>query len=454
MIAYNNGPLLTALAAAFCLAGCQQGNSDIPAATAKSPVPSFLPDAPKGFEWLPIHSMSDEFNAGELDSTKWRDHITTWQGRPPAEFLTSNVKVANGNLELKTSTHPKPNETYSMGGSAVSGKTPATFGYFEARIKASKTKMSTTFWLHSDESDDRHKGCGKYHSTELDILETIGGWPEDSWANVMRSNTHYKPSEMVDGKCKGAPYLSKGAKYDSKNKLSADFNTYSMWWVTPNQMHFYFNGNRTGTVNLAHERDQLPFNSEMSLRMVVETYDWQPQWIPEGHGPYPSQTELDDSEINTAYYDHVRSYQLRTSPLNLIQDAGFESSTRSNNWEFMGEKVHFTDEPQMSYTHSWGLEVGADSYAQQRVTLPERGLFEISAYAKNTGEKIMTTGSISVLDEQGEVMTSSIVSGDVFSAYGLRFSGVKGQKITLRFSGSQQGNAVFDNIAMMKVQPN
>ncbi|MBQ4828477.1 family 16 glycosylhydrolase [Alteromonas sp. MMG017] len=452
MIANNNGPLLTALAAAFCLAGCQQGNSDIPAATAKVPVPSFLPDAPKGFEWLPIHSMSDEFNAGELDSTKWRDHITTWQGRPPAEFLTSNVKVANGNLELKTSTHPKPNDTYSMGGSAVSGKTPATFGYFEARIKASKTKMSTTFWLHSDESDDRHKGCGKFHSTELDILETIGGWPEDNWANVMRSNTHYKPSEMVDGKCKGAPYLSKGVKYDSQNKLSADFNTYSMWWVTPNQMHFYFNGNRTGTVNLAHERDQLPFNSEMSLRMVVETYDWQPQWIPEGHAPYPNESELDDPSINTAYYDHVRSYQLQSSADNLINDAGFESSSRTDSWQLAGKRATFTDEPKMSYTQAWGVKLGAQSHAQQTVTLIDEGQYEISVYAKNISDSADTGGRLSVLSEQGKVLDSVVVSGNIFSPYTYNFSGLKGQKIILRLSGSQAGSTVFDNVAMMKVE--
>lgn len=453
MIANSRGPVLTAIAAALCLAGCQQSNNDIHSA-AKSTAPSYLPDAPVGFEWVPINSMSDEFNAGELDKTKWRDHITTWQGRPPAEFLSANVKVANGNLELKTSTHPKPNDTYSMAGSAVSGKTPATFGYFEARIKASKTKMSTTFWLHSDEADAREKGCGLYHSTELDILETIGGWPEDSWANVMRSNTHYKPSEMVDGKCKGAPYLSKGAKYDSKAKLSDDFNTYSMWWVTPNQMHFYFNGEPTGTVNLAHERDRLPFNSEMSLRMVVETYDWQPQWIPEGHAPYPSESELDDPSINTAYYDHVRSYQLQSSADNLINDAGFESSSRANSWQLLGKRVTFTDEPEMSYTQAWGVKVGAQSHAQQTLTLADEGQYEVTVYAKNIRESADTGGTLSVLNAQGKVLDSVMISKEVFSPDSLNFQGYRGQEITLRLSGAQLGSTVFDNIAMMKVDAN
>ncbi|AEE24436.1 glycoside hydrolase family 16 [Glaciecola sp. 4H-3-7+YE-5] len=464
MIANNNGPVLTALAAALCLAGCQQSNNDMSTVAAPSNVPSYLPQAPEGFEWVPIQSMSDEFNTHQLDSTKWRDHITTWQGRPPAEFLKENVKVANGNLELKTSTHPKPNDTYSMAGSAVSGKMPTTFGYFEARIKASKTKMSTTFWLHSDQADAREEGCGQYHSTELDILETIGGWPEDNWANVMRSNTHYKPSEMVDGKCQGAPYISKGTKYDSKAKLSENFNTYSMWWVTPNQMHFYFNGKLTGTVDLAHERDRLPFDSEMSLRMVVETYNWQPKWIPEGHAPYPSESELDDPEINTAYYDHVRSYQLQSSADNLLRDAGFESSMRAKSWQLVGEQANFTDAPNMSYTQAWGVKLGAQSHVQQRVTLTEDAEYQISVYAKNTNKVDATKGTLNVLDEQGEILESVSISADTFSSYTLRFSGQKGQKITLRMSGAEQGSTkvdgaevnstVFDNIAMRIVTNN
>ena len=237
-----------------------------------------------------------------------------------------------------------------------------------------------------------------------------------------------------------------------------------MWWVTPNQMHFYFNGKLTGTVDLAHERDRLPFDSEMSLRMVVETYNWQPKWIPEGHAPYPSESELDDPEINTAYYDHVRSYQLQSSADNLLRDAGFESSMRAKSWQLVGEQANFTDAPNMSYTQAWGVKLGAQSHVQQRVTLPEDAEYQISVYAKNTNRVDATKGTLNVLDEQGEILESVSISADTFSSYTLRFSGQKGQKITLRMSGAEQGSTkvdgaevnstVFDNIAMRIVTNN
>ncbi|MEI8649255.1 hypothetical protein P4S73_17435 [Paraglaciecola sp. Hal342] len=72
----------------------------------------------------------------------------------------------------------------------------------------------------------------------------------------------------------------------------------------------------------------------MSLRMVVETYNWQPKWIPEGHAPYPSESELDDPEINTAYYDHVRSYQLQSSADNLLGMLGLnrQCELKAGSW--------------------------------------------------------------------------------------------------------------------------
>ncbi|MEI8649257.1 hypothetical protein P4S73_17445 [Paraglaciecola sp. Hal342] len=56
MIANNNGPVLTALAAALCLVGCQQSNNDMSTVAAPSSVPSYLPQAPEGFEWVPIQA--------------------------------------------------------------------------------------------------------------------------------------------------------------------------------------------------------------------------------------------------------------------------------------------------------------------------------------------------------------------------------------------------------------
>jgi hypothetical protein len=276
-------------------------------------IQSQLPTPPQGYRWQYVDNMSDEFNGSSLDSTKWLDHIPTWKGRPPARFLKDNVTVIDGNLKLKTSTYKGDNEGYTMGGAAVSGKHAATYGYYEARLKASKTKMSTTFWLHSDRADVVGSACDESHSIEIDILEAIGGWPQRVWTDVMHSNTHYKGRELVDGKCKRAKYISEGVKHDTGVNMSDDYHTYAAWWVTPNQVKFYFDNKLTGTVDLDNPKDAAPFNSEMSLRMVVETYYWQTKLINSVEGddePYPTPKELDDSSINTAYYDYVRSFKL------------------------------------------------------------------------------------------------------------------------------------------------
>lgn len=412
--------------------------------------PSFLPAPPVGFEWQILNNLSDEFDGNALDDRKWRDHITTWRGRPPAEFLKDNVTVKNGNLELKTSSHPNPSKEFTMGGAAVSGRYDKTFGYFEARIKASKTKMSTTFWLHSDVHDDAELGCGKSHSSELDILETIGGWPEPIWANVMRSNSHYKPTKMVDGRCRNRSedYLSKGAKFDTGEKLSADFNTYSMWWVTPNQMHFYFNGKPTGTVNLNHEQDSLPFNSKMSLRMVVETYTWQQNIVPEGEEPYPTADELDNPDINVAYYDHVRSYELTPSDRNLLKSPGFESEKRTSDWDLSKEGALFSDQQNDSYTQAWGLKLAAGGNATQKVSVEAGAKYSLTAYVKSDG--VGNLSFLSVLDQDRNVIKRTQIDSTEFKQYQLDVDTGQNSFISIKVESEGTGVLNVDNLSLIK----
>lgn len=94
--------------------------------------------APVGYQWVMIENMSDEFSSSALDTSKWRDHITTWKGRTPADFLPENVSVKNGTLASKTSTHPSPNDKYNMAGTSVSGKYAATYGFLKQKLKHSK----------------------------------------------------------------------------------------------------------------------------------------------------------------------------------------------------------------------------------------------------------------------------------------------------------------------------
>ena len=316
-------PVLPVIASVLLLSGCQSADApffdqlnnetDENKKFINAYNTSHLPKAPVGYKWQVIPNMTDEFTETTLDKNKWNDSISTWKGRHPARFLTKNVKVVNGNLALNTSTYTEDSDGYTMGGAAVSGKHSATYGYFEARVKASKTKMSTTFWLHSDKQDNTGTACNTAHATEIDILEAIGGWPDRYWTDVMHANTHYKGRQLIDGKCQGIKYISQGVNHDAKVNLSNDFHIYAAWWVTPNLVNFYFDNKLVGKVELNNPVDVEPFNSEMSLRMVSETYTWQEKLIKEIPGdqqPYPTDIELDDISINTSLYDYVRSYEL------------------------------------------------------------------------------------------------------------------------------------------------
>jgi beta-glucanase (GH16 family) len=438
-------PLLTSVFACSHQ-GTQQAEIESTLPSEVEGVPSFLPEAPTGFEWLKIKATSDEFSSDTLDTKKWRDHITTWRGRPPAEFLTSNVNVDNGSLELKTSTHASPTSQYTMGGAAVSGRFSATYGYFEARIKASKTKMSTTFWLHSDNFDDADAGCTKKHQSELDILEAIGGWPNEIWSNWAHSNTHYKATELIDGRCRklSSGFHSKGSKYDTGAPLSEDYNTYSMWWVTPNQMHFYFNGELTGTVDLDHEVDKVPFNSEMSLRMVVETYTWQQTLAPEGVEPYPTVSELDDDSINTAYYDHVRTYRLQPSAENKIANPDFESKGK---WS-LNSHANIVKGHELSYLHDHGLRIQTKGVASQKIKL-KAGRYSLSTYAKQLSQD--TEASIKLFDNSDDLLGELEPSNSDFNAYLTEFALSSEQEVKLVVSTNKGEGAIFDGLSLIAI---
>ncbi|WP_157964665.1 family 16 glycosylhydrolase [Algibacillus agarilyticus] len=439
--------------AAVCLSvlsGCSATQLTETKQTDSPAVASFLPKAPIGYQWQLIENMSDEFNGDSLNQDKWLNYIPTWRGRPPAKFLKENVTVNNGNLELKTSTYSgEDKEDFTMGGAAVSGKYGQTFGYFESRVKASKTKLSTTFWLHSDKAENPKGDCENRHSIEIDILEAIGGWPQAWWANMMHSNTHYKPSALKDGKCRGADYLSKGVKYDTKRKLSDDFNTYAAWWVTPNQVHYYYNGILTGTVNLTHEKDPVAFNGDMSLRMVAETYTWQQKLIkniPGNHLPYPTAAELNDASINTAYYDHVRSYQLVPMADNLLVNPDFEDANLA--WQFASGAT-ISAAAKHSYTQGKGLRVQGKATAQQTVKVNTNSHYRLTGYSRN--QEVNAGGKIVVKDQQQNIIATSLINTTEFKLSRIEFNTANNSQITVEIQGSRGNVSLVDNLALIKM---
>lgn len=286
---------------------------------------SNLPSPPEGYKWVVNEDFSDEFNGNQLDETKWYRKSPHWpNGRPPATFKAENVSVKDGYLRItnrflehKEGKDGKPGDIYYLSGGAVASKSDKAFyGYYECRMKASKTTMSSTFWMKNAPEkqilniDGKEIECSVRQ--ELDIQETVGDpkvleEEKKSWVlntnKRIGSNTHYNYyyKDPVTGKhIKG--HKSVSGSCENIENTSEVFHTYGCWWKDATTLDFYLDGKYVFTIHPDTTLDKEPFSRPMYMHMVTETYDWEKV--------RPTVEDLKDEEKATTLYDWVRSYKL------------------------------------------------------------------------------------------------------------------------------------------------
>ncbi|MCL7762536.1 family 16 glycosylhydrolase [Polaribacter sp. Z014] len=255
---------------------------------------------PEGSKWKLVKNMSDDFNGKKVNQKKWQISGQGWIGRAPGLFMAENVKVTDGKLQITTTKLPKSitknGKEFTHGGGYVGSRNGMTYGYYESRMKANKSFMSSTFWLINENKGVT--GCDK-RTTELDIQECVGQIVNDAqWMKnfdqAMNSNTHSRNipegCDYIKGTSKGGG-LMQGKVYD-------DFHVYGVWWKNKDEILFYLDGKLVKKVTPPAD-----FNIQMHLRMVVETYDWNP--VP-ANGGMVGLSEKD----RTTSYDWVRSWKL------------------------------------------------------------------------------------------------------------------------------------------------
>ncbi|TXE06303.1 family 16 glycosylhydrolase [Seonamhaeicola algicola] len=267
------------------------------------------PKPPVGKRWVLNPDFSDEFNGNKLDATKWLDHHPTWKGRAPGLFMASQVKVADGYLQLKGEKMEKDTLVktgskevmFNIKGAAVVSKKTALFGFYECRVKAAATTMSTTFWF-SGGGGKGPNGCDSYHQ-EWDIQECIGrtgDFKGQYFAKGMHSNAHYWYSD-----CEGErhDYRAAQVRYEDDEVASNDFHVYGGWWKDETQASYYYDNQEPKHQKFYDKITNKPMDKPMYMRLVHETYPF--PWI-----SLPTDEELADDTKNTVYYDWVRGYQL------------------------------------------------------------------------------------------------------------------------------------------------
>jgi beta-glucanase (GH16 family) len=146
--------------------------------------------------WVLNEELSDDFEAAEIDTTKWfvegrNDDYYIWKGRAPSQFVPHNVSIEDGKLKLRTAWEPEYKfyeESYTDGnmGTAKYGEyegkpMPVTtagvltnkrflYGYMEVKSKVGNAAITGAFWAIGYEQ-------------ELDVYELMGN-PKNKKGNI------------------------------------------------------------------------------------------------------------------------------------------------------------------------------------------------------------------------------------------------------------------------------
>lgn len=267
------------------------------------------PEPPPGKRWVINPHFSDEFNGTRLDSTKWYDHHPSWIGREPGLFLPSQVSVKDGFLQIRGEKMEKDSivraygreRVFTIKGGAVRSKHEVYLGYYECRVKAAATTMSTTFWF-SGGGGVGPEGCDSY-SQEWDIQECIGregDFDGSYFASGMHSNGHYWYKD-----CNGErfDYRAPQVRFEDSELASENFHVYGGWWRDELTASYYYDNREPKHQKFYDRISSAPMNTPMHMNLVCETYPF--PWI-----ELPTDEELADSTKNTVYYDWVRGYKL------------------------------------------------------------------------------------------------------------------------------------------------
>ena len=181
--------------------------------------PFFAPDQkdpkPSGKVWVAVENMSDEFDGTELDKSIWVGDPSAkgwgWIGRPPGLFQEDSITIENGMLNVTVGVLDEPvtvrGDEYKYHGAIVRSVHPGKVGdFFECRMKANRTEMSSTFWLITP--------LRVLPRLELDIQECVGKTSDltDKWARNWNQIFHSNAIVHFKSKKKKRIQIQKGVK--------------------------------------------------------------------------------------------------------------------------------------------------------------------------------------------------------------------------------------------------
>jgi beta-glucanase (GH16 family) len=231
----------------------------LPTLAVQAPVTTYssqfpLSDQSNTGNWIANPALSDEFNGGVLDSTKWQPKISGWSGRQPGLIVPQNVSESNGTLNLKM-VHQSVPAIYHEAGyqnyttPAVESLKPVLYGYFEVRAKAMPSGASSAFWLAAQTPSDWN---------EIDVFEMGGKAPANPYQVFMTVHVF-----RVQGQ---SQVWSEAGVMNLLQSVAQNFHVYGLDWnsssidmyVDGQQVRHICNTNWTMPLNMIFDAETVP----------------------------------------------------------------------------------------------------------------------------------------------------------------------------------------------------
>jgi beta-glucanase (GH16 family) len=245
-----------------------------------------------GGQWVLNSTFSDEFNGTSLDEAKWDTQYKNWTGAGTGVFDSSNVSVANGNLQLDVNMPPAgtlpTGAQYTTATVNTTGGDPGStarnilYGYFEVRAKAMNANTSSSFWLFNNTPEQW---------TEIDVAELAGSLPRQMPTNVHDIRENGQP--VVPGGSLQSPQI---VKFDDANVPAGQtqdnsFHTYGLDW-NADTINWYLDGKLVRSIanDRWHQAQQVNLTNQV------------PSW-----GAAPTANDLAIADPFTV--DYIRVYQ-------------------------------------------------------------------------------------------------------------------------------------------------
>ena len=252
--------------------------------------------------WEINEGFSDEFNASEIDQSKWNNDTNdwgTWSWEPERAFITDTVLT----LRMVQDQHYRGDKEYYFTSGINRSREKITYGYFEAKIKATDKGQGTcpAFWLYSSgEPTPTEEGGVKY--CEIDACE-IFQIPNQLQRIEMNLHTRILENGVLVWKRPGQGHTELThntwvAPWDPRD----DYHTYATW-NRLDSIFWYVDGVQRGAKKNYYWHKPMFMTVSLGLRTPYERYingerlaEYYPESAPEPGFP----TEM--------YCDYVRAW--------------------------------------------------------------------------------------------------------------------------------------------------